>query len=445
MYFPVSESRPFTGGSLCQRERFGYRLGGAAPAWDGPVDPLEQARLREAPRRRRETLLGAGANVPRWMAETRRVCPTCGAGYGGDALFCPRDGAPLATRRPETAGDPYLGVRASGDVEIERLVGIGSMGRVYRARQAGLARPVAIKILHREHGRNATLVARFQREGRVAGSLSHPGIVVVHSAGELPRDGQTDGEPYLVMELLDGLSLRSLLAASLGALPLTRALRVATQICDAIGEAHAHGVVHRDLKPENVMLVSVGRDPDFVKVLDFGVARVGDADSSVLTHAGAILGTATYACPETARGERIGPPGDVYSIATMLYECLAGEPPFVGKGPVDVLIQHAQAEAKDVRSHAPAASVPSSIAEVLARSLSKSPAERPSNARELGQALVDAAERGGLGAGALAPRATLLGLSSPGVPSVAQAPTTSLASAVEKKTLRDLGSPRGSA
>ncbi|HEX3594904.1 MAG TPA: serine/threonine-protein kinase, partial [Polyangiaceae bacterium] len=344
------------------------------------------------------------------MGEPRRTCPTCCEAYGSEALFCPRDGAPLAARKPDGLGDPYVGLRIGEKLRLERLVGIGAMGRVYRAVQEDIGRPVAVKILHREHLKRGELVARFLREGRVAGGLHHPNLVAVHGAGELLQSaGQSTPEPYLVMEFLDGLTLRSALAATEGAMPLPRALTIVLSMCDAIGEAHAHGVVHRDLKPENVMLVQVSADPDFVKVLDFGVARVGEADSSVATHAGAILGTALYACPESARGDRVGPPGDVYSIATVLFECLAGKPPFVGPGPVDVLIQHAQTPPPDVRSFAPARGLPEPLVGFIERNLAKNPSERAPDARGLGRNLVDAARASGLDVAALMRRATLLG------------------------------------
>lgn len=410
------------------------------------------------------------------MGEARRVCPTCGAAYGGDALFCPRDGAPLGSRKPEGLVDPYAGLSIGGGgdgggrIRLERLAGLGSMGRVYRAYQAGLERAVAVKILHRELLKNATLVARFHREGRVAGGLIHPNVVAIHDAGTLPErrvsppsaaalveegNDRTDGEPYLVMEFLDGLSLRSALVAAGGnGLSLERAVHVVLQISDAMGEAHARGIVHRDLKPENVMLVTCGADPDFAKVLDFGVARVGETDSSVATHAGAILGTATYACPESARGDPVGPAGDVYSLATLLFECLAGHPPFQGAGPVDVLIQHAQAPAPDVRATARASAIPEEIASLIARNLSKNPTDRAPDGRAFGRALFAAVSHGPSDASGLRQNgasvfagSTLIGTehrSTRGEAPPASGETTSaMATVVEKKTLRDLGTKGG--
>jgi serine/threonine-protein kinase len=158
------------------------------------------------------------------------------------------------------------------------------------------------------------------------------------------------------------------------------------------------------------MLVPVGSDPEFVKVLDFGVARVGEADSSLATHAGAVLGTAAYACPEIARGEQVGPPGDVYSMATLLFESLTGRTPFLGKSPVDVLIQHAQSAIPDLRTLARAA-VAEPLVAVISRALSKNPRDRYRDGRDFGCALLDAARDSGLDGEALVGRVTLTGSS----------------------------------
>ena len=252
-----------------------------------------------------------------------KACPSCGARFPADALFCSLDGSPLTTSpgliAASAATDPYLGREILGHIEIRQLVGIGAMGRVYRAFQRGIDRDVAVKVLHRELSSNKALVARFDREAKVASRLAHPNVVHVLLVGQLP-----DGAMYIVMEYLDGLSLQSALAGALGAMPLPRALHIALQLCDAAGEGHAQGIVHRDLKPENVMLVRRADDPDFVKVLDFGIARVHWGEQSMATAAGLIFGTARYISPEGAQGEQVGPAGDVYSIATMLYQMLSG-------------------------------------------------------------------------------------------------------------------------
>jgi eukaryotic-like serine/threonine-protein kinase len=343
------------------------------------------------------------------MTDPDRVCSRCGATYPGDVIFCPKDGTPLGTRKTEVLDDPYVDLSIAGQFRVEQLIGIGAMGRVYRAHQSGIDRDVAIKILHRELLRNPTVIARFHREAKVASRLVHPNVVQMLMTGELDRVGpDVGGEAYLVMEFLDGISLRSALAAAGGAMPLPRALHVVLQVCDAVGEAHSQGIVHRDLKPENVMLVKRGDDADFAKVLDFGVARLDWSESSMATQAGVIFGTARYISPEGAQGEKVGAPGDVYSIATMLYQCLCGETPFDGDSSVAILLKHTSTPAADVRTRHRASYVPEPIARVLAANLVKNPAERCRDARELGRALVEAARSAGLSPDDLVLRSTLV-------------------------------------
>ncbi len=328
-----------------------------------------------------------------------KICPTCGERFGMDALFCPNDGSPLSIAQPGDVGpvlvtpDPYLGKELSGHIEIRQLVGVGAMGRVYRAFQKGIDRDVAVKILHRELSANQQLVARFHREAKVASRLLHPNVVSVHLVGQL-----ADGAMYIVMEYLDGLSLQSALAAAGGAFDLPRALHVALQLCDATGEAHATGVVHRDLKPENVMLVRRGNDSDFVKVLDFGIARLNWGEQSMATAAGLIFGTARYISPEGAQGEAVGPTGDVYATATLVFQMLAGRTPFEGEQAVALLVQQIHDAPPQLRSIARGAYVPEPIAQVVMKNLAKDPLMREPDGRALGHALIDAAKASGLSA-----------------------------------------------
>ncbi|MFO0758829.1 MAG: serine/threonine-protein kinase [Byssovorax sp.] len=336
-----------------------------------------------------------------------KSCPSCSEQYDADVLFCPRDGTPLASLRTPslTAADkdPYVGIELGGQIRVKHLIGIGSMGRVYRAFQGGIERDVAVKILHRELSGNAELVSRFHREAKVASRLVHPNVVQVLMTGTLPPspDPGLGGELYLVMEHLDGISLLSALAAAgtdegSAALPLPRALHIALQVCDAVGEAHLQGIVHRDLKPENVMLVRRGEDHDYVKVLDFGIARLDWADRDMATQAGLIFGTAKYISPEGAEGQPVTPAADVYSIATMLYQMLAGRTPFEGDSPVALLVQHTHAPPAELRSIARASYVPAPLSAVIMQNLAKKPAERAQNARLLARDLVTAARASGL-------------------------------------------------
>ena len=341
-------------------------------------------------------------------AATPKSCPSCGTRYPADALFCSLDGAPLTTSpgaiAAAAATDPYVGREILGHIEIRQLVGLGAMGRVYRAFQKGIDRDVAVKILHRELSANHMLVARFHREAKVASRLAHPNVVHVLLTGQLP-----DGALYIVMEYLDGLSLQSALAAAGGAMPLPRTLHIALQLCDAAGEAHVQGVVHRDLKPENVMLVKRADDPDCVKVLDFGIARLNWGEQSMATAAGLIFGTARYISPEGAQGEKVSPQGDVYSIATMVYQMLSGRTPFDGEQAVALLVQQIHDPPPTLKSVPRAAYVPDPIAAIVMRNLAKKAEDRAENARTFGRALLESAVESGLSAQDLLTRPTMLG------------------------------------
>jgi serine/threonine-protein kinase len=324
------------------------------------------------------------------MAEARRRCSSCGESYADGVLFCPHDGTALTTRA--SGPDPFVGQTLAEQFVVEALIGAGAVGSVYRARQLGVERSVALKIMHRELCSNEGLVGRFRREARIAGSLSHPNLVNVLSFFELEHGGER--VPCLAFELLDGLSLRSALAAR-GVLEPTRALHIVLQLADAVGAAHRHGIVHRDLKPENLMLVERGTDRDFVKVLDFGVARA-DASSpspNVATRAGAIFGSARYVAPECASGGAATPESDVYALATIAYECLSGATPFTGESAIQVLMQQQSA------SVAPLTGVPSALARFIEQNLSKAPEARARDGQAFAQGLLEATRDSALDAG----------------------------------------------
>lgn len=320
-------------------------------------------------------------------ALSKRTCPRCNRAFAPEAAFCPRDGTALEPAGdPPPDSDPYIGMVIHGDIEIRSVAGAGAMGRVYRAHQRGIDRDVAVKILHRELSGNLPLVQRFHREAKIASRLQHPHVVEVYLAGQLP-----DGALYIAMEYLDGMSLAAATQASGGRMTLERALPITLQICDAVGEGHARGIVHRDLKPENVMLVRRADTSDWVKVLDFGIAKVSLGDQSMETAAGLIFGTARYISPEGAQGATVNPPGDVYSIATILYQLLAGRTPFDAEQPVGMLIKHIHDQPPPLRSWPAAANVPELIERVIMENLAKEPSRRAPSARALGNAIASAA------------------------------------------------------
>ena len=304
-------------------------------------------------------------------------CPCCGVTIDEDASFCPRDGTPL---------DPLIGSVVGGDIVLTSLIGGGAMGRVYRGHQRGVGRDVAVKVLRAELTTKRHMVERFAREATMASKVQHPHVVEVYLSGTLD-----DGVAYIAMEYLDGTSLRAALDAAGGAFDVTRAIAIALQIADACGEAHARGVVHRDLKPDNVALVTRAGVADWVKVLDFGIAKSMEGELSAGSVLGAVFGTARYISPEGAHGGEVSAASDVYSLATMLYEMLAGRTPFDAECGLTLLVKQAHDAPPDLREVARDRHVPEAVAELVMANLAKDPALRAPDARAFGAALAAAA------------------------------------------------------
>ncbi|MEO8900652.1 MAG: serine/threonine-protein kinase [Polyangiaceae bacterium] len=237
--------------------------------------------------------------------------------------------------------DPLLGTILAGRYRIEELVGAGGMGAVYRAEHVHMRKAVAVKVLHREMTAFPEVVARFEREAVAGGRIEHPNVVAASDFGKLE-----DGSFYLVLEFVEGQSLAKLVGKA-GPLSPLRALRIARQIVAALQAAHGAGIVHRDLKPDNVMLIDKDEDADFVKVLDFGIAKIKveeNTEQQVLTQIGTVFGTPEYMSPEQARGELVDARADLYTVGVILYEMLSGVSPFKDDDLVVVLTRHLTAE-----------------------------------------------------------------------------------------------------
>ncbi len=326
-------------------------------------------------------------HIPTTRHSPTRRCPKCGVELPFEAEFCHLDGTPLDTDGEDDGAeepDPYLGKVLFDQFEVREILGSGGMGTVYKAIQREIDRPVAVKVLHPEMIRDPDVVHRFKREARLASRIENPHLATVHSFGELP-----DGNLCLVMEYLDGRHLAEVLRES-GPMSLTRVVHLLGQVGDVLGDAHALGIVHRDLKPENVMVVRRRGDPDFVKVLDFGIARQIDTHSHATQH-GLVFGTARYISPEGARGETATSRSDVYSLGVMAYELLGGEPPFVAAGAMQLLLMHVQDEPPPLRSKAAARGLPEAVLALIHRCLSKDPEQRPADGRAFAAALRAAA------------------------------------------------------
>ncbi len=320
----------------------------------------------------------------------RKICLRCGSKFGSRAEYCPHDGSLLVT--DDEIADPLIGTVLLEQFRIDQQIGTGGMGTVYRAHQTTVGRDVAIKVLRPELARDEQAVFRFEREARVAISLDHPNLVRVFLSGRLK-----DGRLYIVMELLEGRTLADELDEE-GLPSLERVLIMIMKLCAGLGAVHAAGIVHRDIKPENIYLVRRGRDHDFVKLVDFGIARVLESEGigPATTQDGRVFGTATYISPEAATGEETDQRSDIYSLGVLSYQLLTGELPFQGKTASAVLMQHVHQEPPLLQSVGRGGQVPDDLASVVMRALSKDPDAREQTLAGFLNSLSEAAGNAGL-------------------------------------------------
>ncbi len=338
-----------------------------------------------------------------------KFCKTCGGFFEDEAELCPADGAPLVVLQGQ-GDDPLLGQVLDRRYRILSQIGRGGMGTVYRALQTSTRREIALKVIRGDLSVDAT--RRFMVEAHTTSALRNVHTVTIYDFGQAE-----DGLLYLAMELLQGRSLEGLLAAE-PRLPWRRALRIVAQVAESLQEAHEKGIVHRDLKPGNILLVPMGDDPDFVKVLDFGIAKLErEGMTTNLTGTGMVLGTPRYMSPEQARGEVIDARCDLYSLGVLLFECLVGRPPFEGEHPLSVMMKHCQDPPPSLAAALPGQPLPEGIQHLLDGLLAKQRDERIASAAEVRERVRTILE------GEAAPASlAALELPSPAPPATAAAP-----------------------
>lgn len=278
--------------------------------------------------------------------------------------FPPAQHTPAAPKAAPEPSDRLVGQTIDARYVIEKRIARGGMATVYRARDTRLDRPVALKIMYPHLAESADFVARFRREARAAAKLTHPGVVAVYD------QGSAQGSSYLVMELIKGPNLRTYLRSQ-GCLPVGEALKITKEILQALAAAHRSGLIHRDVKPENVLLPETGQ----VKVADFGLARAASEVTAATT--GSILGTVAYLSPETVSGTAADSRVDVYATGIMLFELLAGVPPFSGDSPIQIAYAHVHEDVPHIKETQPW--VPQPVDDLIAKLTTRDPAKRPLN------------------------------------------------------------------
>ena len=316
------------------------------------------------------------ADAPRFSTH----CPVCQRNFSQSAEFCPYDGEKLESQEIQVhAKDELIGAVIDDRYEVLSVIGEGGMGRVYRIRHRRLGRTFALKALRPELSTDKVLTQRFVQEARAAAVVVHPNVVQINDFGTL-----STGQPYFVMELLEGRTLTRILRDE-GPIDPQRCVVIARQIAEALGVAHAMSVIHRDLKPDNVMLIRPTGSRMTVKVLDFGLAKV--AANTRLTRPGVVFGTPHYMSPEQASGESYDHRVDVYALGIIIFEMVTGRVPFEADTYMGVLSKHLYAVPPRVREfHGPFGAIPE-IEDIISRCLAKKPADRWPSMTELARTL----------------------------------------------------------
>ncbi len=311
-------------------------------------------------------------------------CPKCHHEIQGRPNFCPACGASLTYDSGSGVADPLVGRTVGGDYLVEKLVGEGAMGRVYQAQQVTLKKNVALKILRSNLVSDTTVVERFKREALAASRLNHPNCISIFGFGS-----EDDGDLlWMAMEFISGRDLGEIIADE-SPLPTQRVVHIIGQVCEALDEAHSANIIHRDLKPANIVCFDHRRTKDFVKVLDFGIAKITDPgeDYQPLTRDGIVCGTPAYMSPEQVQGFELDNRSDLFSLGIILYQTLTGQLPFFAESAVEVATKIVIEEPVPPSKARSDWSYPPELEAVVLKLLSKKKESRYKNAVEVKEAL----------------------------------------------------------